>query len=95
MLTIERLLSFEKDDLQEASKTINIDDLHQLVDWLSEKDDTIRYHSFLLLQHRSKDFGDVYPYWDIYCEKLMSTNSYQRSLGLMLIAANAKWDSAL
>jgi len=62
------------------------------VNSLSEKDDTIRYHYFLLLQHRSKDFGDVYPYWDIFCEKLKSENSYQRSLGLMLIAANAKWD---
>ncbi|MHB1392975.1 MAG: hypothetical protein ACYCYE_07850 [Clostridia bacterium] len=92
MLTIEKLLSFEKDDLQEASKTIIGDDLHQLVNWLSEKDDTIRYHSFLLLQHRSKDFSDVYPYWDIFCEKLKSINSYQRSLGLMLIAANTKWD---
>ncbi len=93
MLTIERLTSFEKDDLQEASKAISGDDLHQLMDWLAEKDDTIRYHSFLLLQHRSKDFDDVYPYWDIFCEKLKSENSYQRSIGLMLIAANAKWDT--
>jgi hypothetical protein len=94
MLTTERLLSFEKDDLQEASRTINKDDLQQLVNWLSEKDDTIRYHSFLLLQYRSKEFEDVYPFWDEFCEKLTSTNSYQRSIGLMLIAANAKWDKA-
>ena len=92
MLTIERLLSFEKDDLQEVSKTLSADDLHQLVDWLSEKDDTIRYNSFLLLKHHSKDFGDVYPYWDIFSEKLKSNNSYQRNIGLVLIAANAKWD---
>jgi phosphoribosyl-ATP pyrophosphohydrolase len=92
MLTIERLLSFEKDDLQEAAKTISGDELQQLVDWLSEKDDTIRYHSFLLLQHRSGNFEDVYSYWNIFCEKLKSENSYQRSIGLMLIAANAKWD---
>lgn len=92
MFTIERLVSFEKDDLQEVSKTISGDELQQLVDWLSEKDDKIRYHSFLILQHRSGYSGDVYQYWSTFCEKLKSENSYQRSIGLMLIAANSKWD---
>jgi hypothetical protein len=92
MFTIERLLSYEKEDLPDVSKALDKDDLHQLVDWLSEKDDTIRYQSFLLLKHRSEYFNDVYPYLDIFCEKLRSNNSYQRSIGLMLIAANAKWD---
>lgn len=92
MITLERLLSFDKNDLSDLSKTLSGDELQQLVNWLSEKDDTIRYHAFLLLQYRSKDFGDVYPYWGIFCEKLESKNSYQRSIGLMLIAANSKWD---
>ncbi|KUO70557.1 MAG: hypothetical protein APF77_22010 [Clostridia bacterium BRH_c25] len=92
MLTLERLSSLEKDELEDISKTLRVDDIHQLVDWLSEKDDTTRYHSFLLLQHRSEYSDDVYLYWDIFCEKLKSENSYQRSIELMLIAANAKWD---
>ena len=92
MLTIERLLSFKKDDLPEASKALSEDELGQLVDWLSQNDDTIRYQSFLLLQHRSGYLEDVYPYWEVFVEKLKSSNSYQRSIGLMLIAANAKWD---
>lgn len=92
MLTREKLLSLEKDDLQEMSKTMLADDLSQLADWLSEKDDTVRYHAFLLLQHRSRLSGDVYPYWNVFYEKLRSSNSYQRSIGLMLIAANARWD---
>jgi hypothetical protein len=29
---------------------------------------------------------------DIFIKKLQSDNSYQRSIGLMLIASNAKWD---
>lgn len=35
----------------------------------------------------------VYTYWDIFREKLKSDNSYQRSIGLMLIADNARWDT--
>ena len=46
----------------------------------------------LLLQGRSLEFEDVYPYWDVLVEKLGSANSYQRSLRLMLIAENVRWD---
>jgi len=92
MLTIEKLLLVDKNDLKDASKTICKDDLPQLVACLAEKDDTIRYQAFLLLQNRSMYFDDVYPFWDTFYEKLKSDNSYQRSIGLMLIAENAKWD---
>jgi len=92
MLTIEKLLSFDKSDLEEVSKTICTDDLSKLVEWLTEKDDTIRYQSFLMLKHRSSYFDDVYPFWDTFCKKLKSENSYHRSIGLMLIADNVKWD---
>lgn len=93
MVTAEKLLSYEKEALPEAAETLDSDDIKKLVDWLAVKDDMLRYHSFLLLKHRSEAYGDVYPYWDIFCEKLGSSNSYQRSLGVMLIAANAKWDA--
>lgn len=93
MLTLEEISSFEKESLPEISKTLGEEDICQLVDWLSEKDDTIRYNSFLLLQNRSREFSDVYPYWDSLCRKLKSNNSYQRSIGLMLTAANVKWDN--
>ena len=42
--------------------------------------------------YRSECFDDVYPFWDVFCEKLKSTNSYHRSIGLMLIAHNVRWD---
>jgi len=92
MIAVERLLSFDKNDLPEVSKTLCRDDIPQLVEWLSEKDDTIRYHSLLLLQQRSLYFDDVYPFWNTFRKKLKSENSFQRNIGLILISANAKWD---
>jgi hypothetical protein len=90
MLTI---LSIPNGELQEASKTISQEEIFRLVEWLSLKDDAVRYRAFLLLQNRSSLLDDVYPYWDLFRSKLKSDNSYQRSIGLMLIAENAKWDA--
>lgn len=92
MINIERLLTIEKENLLEFSKTLEAKDLSQLVEYLTEKSDKLRYHSLQLLQHRSEEYDDVYPFWDVFCQKLRSTNSYQRSIGVMLIAANVKWD---
>lgn len=93
MVDLESIMSIPKSDIKEASKALNKDDIPQLVEWLSLKDDNIRYQAFLLLQGRSEFFDDVYPFWDTFYEKLKSENSYQRSIGLMLIAENAKWDT--
>lgn len=93
MITVESMMSVEKGDLQEASKRLSKNDIPQLVDYLSLKDDNARYQAFLLLQNRSSFFDDVFPYWDTFRDKLRSDNSYQRSIGLMLIAENVKWDS--
>jgi hypothetical protein len=86
-------MSISKSDLQEASKALHKEDIPQLVEWLNLKDDNIRYQAFLLLQNRSSFCNDVYPYWDTLQSKLKSDNSYQRSIGLMLIAENVKWDA--
>jgi hypothetical protein len=92
LISIEEMLSISKNDLQEASKALDKADIPQLVDWLSLKDDNIRYQSFLLLQNRSTFCDDVYPFWDTFCDKLKSDNSYQRSIGAMLLAENVRWD---
>jgi len=94
MITIETLHSCEKDNLPALVPLLGADDLQQLVEWLSEKDDNLRYKSFLLLEGRSLQCPDVYPFWATFVEKFGSANSYQRSLGLMLVAANARWDEA-
>lgn len=93
MFTLEGIMSISKNDLKEASKVLNKDNISHLIESLSLKDDNIRYQAFLLLQNRSLLFNDVYPYWDIFKGKLKSDNSYQRSIGLMLIAENVKWDT--
>lgn len=92
MITLESLMLISKSDLQEASKALDKEDISQLIEWLALKDDKIRYKTFLLLQNRSLFFDDVYPYWGTLRNKLKSENSYQRSIGLMLIAENVKWD---
>lgn len=93
-MTIESLLAMEKSLLQEAAQTtMTHEDIKLLIDLLSTKDDDIRYRAFLLLQGRSAFADDVYPNWQIFRDKLKSTNSYQRSIGLMLMAENVKWDT--
>lgn len=93
MVTKDNIMRIDKEDLQEATKTLSSDDISQLIEWLCLRDDNVRYQVFLLLQNRSLLFEDVYPYWDAFLSKLKSENSYQRSIGLMLIAENAKWDT--
>lgn len=92
MITTEILISTEKGALPVLSKMLGTDDLDILIEWLSEKDDKLRYHTLLLLQSRAKDSDDLYRYWSVFRDKLTSENSYQRSIGLMMIAANVKWD---
>lgn len=81
-----------KNDLSSYSEQIGCEDIRILVEWLNEKDDDIRYAAFLLLQTISQKDDRVYKYWETFAEKLSNDNSYQRSLGLMLIAENIKWD---
>lgn len=92
MLTIDDIQSVNKENLEEISAELEADDLNLLVSCLDEKDDKIRYPALLLLQHRSEIHEDVFPFWDEFTKKLTDTNSFQRSIGLMMIAANARWD---
>jgi hypothetical protein len=92
MFTYDSVQSISKDAIQDASQTMTQEEISQLVEWLSLKDDTIRYRAFLLLQNRSSLSDDVYPFWELFRSKLKSDNSYQRSIGLMLLAENARWD---
>jgi hypothetical protein len=91
-MTIAQLMSYGKEELPDVAQNLTAEDIAQLVEWLSEKDDAIRYPSFLLLKSRSARNPGVYPHWDVFVEKLDSANSYQRSIGLILMAENARWD---
>ncbi len=43
MISIEKIASIDKSDIQEASKIVTKDEIPQLVEWLSLKDDNARY----------------------------------------------------
>ena len=68
-------------------------DIEPLVLRLDSAEDKIRYPAFLLLRARSAISEDVSTFWDLLAEKLDSENSYQRSIGAMLLAANARHDT--
>ncbi|MGE5626639.1 MAG: hypothetical protein ACM3X7_00815 [Solirubrobacterales bacterium] len=91
-VTMEAIMNIEQNDISKRAALLEKEDIEQLVDWLSLKEDSIRYRAFLLLQAKSVLDSSVYPFWDVFRMKLTSDNSYQRSIGVMLIAENVKWD---
>jgi hypothetical protein len=91
-MNINMLKALAKKEAATESKNLNAADIRFLIQALNEKDDTIRYNAFLLLQSNSRESPFVYEYWSDLEKKLENSNSYQRSLGVMLIAENVKWD---
>jgi hypothetical protein len=91
-MNTDELKAVTKDQIVALSKTLNATDIRFLVGTLNEKDDKLRYNAFLLLKSSSRMFPFVYGYWGELEKKLESNNSYQRSLGIMLIAENVRWD---
>ena len=81
-----------KDSIPTLSKNLCAAEINFLFQTLNEKEDTIRYNAFLLLQSKSRESPLVYEYWSELEKKLESPNSYQRSIGIMLLAENVRWD---
>lgn len=92
MLTEFDLSELSKEEVPDRAAALTGEEIAWLVDRLAEKADKVRYGALLLLQERSQSQADVFPFWDVFAEKLKSDNSYQRNLGVMLLAANARWD---
>ncbi len=65
MISTESIMAIDKSDIQAASKALAKDDLPQLVEWLSLKDDNIRYQALLLLQSRSMFFLMMFIHFGI------------------------------
>lgn len=74
------------------AESLNDKDIEFLIPLLSEKDEEIRYPAFLVLCARSGVKPDVYPYWDVFAEKLDDINSFQRNIGATLLGLNVRWD---
>jgi hypothetical protein len=89
---MDAMMAIQKSEISEQAALLQPEDIEKLVDWLALKEDDIRYQAFLLLQARSRLDSGVYPYWEEFRIKLSNENSYQRSLGIMLIAENVQWD---
>ncbi len=87
------ILVLNKENTDELAAALKPEDIRLLISMLNEKIDEIRYTAFLTLQKRSRLHRDVYPYWEELCIKLKNENSYQRSLGIMLLAENIRWDT--
>ena len=92
MLNETDLIELNKETIPARAAALTGAEVAWLVDRLAETNDKIRYGAFLLLNERSLSQADVFPFWDVFAGKLGSENSYQRSLGVMLLAANARWD---
>lgn len=92
-MTAMDVMTASKDQLPEAAIAMESSELPMLVSTLNEKNDSIRYQAFLALQCRSRVLEDVYPFCDVFQAKLRSDNSYQRSIGMMLLAENVRWDT--
>jgi len=91
-MNMDDLKMLAKNEIPALSKKLGASDIRFLIQTLNEKDDNVRYNAFLLLQSSSREFPFVYEYWNDLEEKLEDSNSQQRSLGVMLIAENVKWD---
>jgi hypothetical protein len=92
IMNADELKALGKDEIPKLSKNLNRADINFLIQTLNEKDDKVRYNAFLLLQSNSRELPFVYEHWSELENKLESLNSYQRSLGVMLLAENVKWD---
>jgi hypothetical protein len=92
-LNINDLESVEKKTISDLAKHLSESDISFLMKILVEKDDIIRYNAFLLLQAHSKESALVYRHWNELANKLKSDSSYQRSIGVMLLSENVKWDN--
>ncbi len=67
-------------------------EIKNLVNGLMNSDDKYAYQCLKQLEDESAQSSAVYSYFDLFAEMLNNTNSYIRTRGIILIAANAKWD---
>lgn len=64
-----------------------------LIKQLNMKEKRYRDYALRELKARSKDSGGLYRYWDVFELKLINKEAGQRIAGLVLLAANAEWDT--
>lgn len=68
-------------------------DVQELVYGLRDKNNKYAYQCLKQLEYESINSDTVYSYFDFFASMLNDANSYIRTRGILLIAANAKWDT--
>ena len=72
----------------------NLFKIEEFFTTLDSKDNNLRYEAFKkLLALTEQNVSWVYDYWQILVDKLSSENSFQRSIGLLLLANLTRSDS--
>lgn len=69
-----------------------MENVKELIERLYFKEAKVAYEALKLLEIESEKSNDVYKFFDRFVEMIEDSNSYIRTRGLILIAANAKWD---
>ncbi|WRS28435.1 SufBD protein [Oscillospiraceae bacterium MB08-C2-2] len=69
-----------------------MDDVEGAVIGLTDRNPNTGHDCLKSLLEASRLGDSVYPYFQRFAEMLESENSYIRTRGLLLIAANARWD---
>lgn len=69
------------------------DRIKEQVNLLCVKDTVVGCGAMKTLQEASNDSDFIYTYIDYFADMMENDNSYIRTRGLLLIAANAKWDA--
>ena len=67
-------------------------DIQSLVDGLINNNNKHAYQCLKQLECESNHSAAIYPFFDTFVELVDDLNSYIRTRGIILIAANAKWD---
>jgi len=69
-----------------------MENVQELVHGLRDKNNEYAYQCLKQLLSESLNSDIVYSYFDTFAEMLDDPNSYIRTRGILLIAANAQWD---
>lgn len=91
MISREFLIE-NRDRIDEIADEIDGKDIHLLLEMLSSKRDLERYPAFLTLKCKSENSDLLYAHWNYLVDLMRNENSYQRSIGIMLISENVRWD---
>ncbi len=70
-----------------------MNNIKELVEGLMNPNDNTAYLCLKKLEEKSLQSDEVYPFLDQFVQMLNHPNSYVRTRGIRLIAANAKWDN--